>query len=60
MAKISEDALKRVENALERNRIEVNDTNLTDRSKRTYINYAERFVRLLDDDFEPGIKVKDK
>ena len=54
MPRISKSALKEVQGALEEYRQEVEDTNLAQRTKDTYLRHADTFVRWLDYDFEPG------
>ena len=54
MPKISNDALRQVQEALDRYEEEVNGTTLASTSKATYILHSHHFVRWLDDDFEPG------
>ncbi|MDE2765163.1 MAG: hypothetical protein OXI25_01860 [Chloroflexota bacterium] len=54
MAKISQDALRQVQAALENYRVEVNSKKLTSKTKKTYLLYVQFFVRWLDDDFVPG------
>ena len=58
MPEINAEALRLVNEALERYEHEVDATNLTPESKRTYIGHAQQFVRWLDDDFEPGVNVR--
>ena len=54
MAKISQDALRQVQAALENYITELKASKLTQSSKDTYLLHAEQFVRWLDDDFVPG------
>ena len=54
MAKISQDALKQVQAALENYLVEVEASKLKMSTKATYSRHAKTFVRWLDDDFEPG------
>ena len=54
MPKISDDALRQVQEAFGRYENEVNAEALAASSKKTYILHAWHFVRWLDDDFEPG------
>jgi hypothetical protein len=57
MAKISKSAIAEIEQAL-RNYETVCDENLsTPNSRKTYYDYASRFVRWLKDDFTPGEKL---
>lgn len=52
--KISPEALQEVRQALRAYEDAVEATNLASASKTIYIDRADRFVRWLDDDFEPG------
>lgn len=54
MPKISNDALRQVQEALDRYEEEVNGSSLARNTKATYLLHANNFVRWLDDDFEPG------
>lgn len=54
MARISAEALEEVKRAFREYEEQVESTNLSPNSKRTYTNRAECFVRWLDGDFEPG------
>ncbi len=56
MAKISPEALREVQRALEEYEAEVQATNLTEDSKKTYLGHTRHFVRWLNDDFSPGEK----
>ena len=58
MPEINAEALRLVKEALERYEHEVDATDLTPESKRTYIGHAQQFVRWLDDDFEAGVNVR--
>ena len=58
MPEISPEALKTVQEALERYVLEVESSNCRPSSKWTYILHARHFVRWLDDDFEPGGTLK--
>ena len=58
MSKINREALNLVKDALDRYEHEVDATDMTPESKRTYIGHAQQFVRWLDDDFEPGVNVR--
>lgn len=58
MPKISRDALRQVQDALEQYEDEVDDSLLKRSTKHTYILHAQNFVRWLDDDFEPGTMVR--
>ena len=52
--KISVEALGEIKDALVNYKGTVDDTSMTESSKKTYTLHAEHFVRWLDDDFEPG------
>ena len=54
MPKINPEALRQVQDALDRYNKEVNATSLAPTSKKTYTSHAWHFVRWLADDFEPG------
>ena len=54
MPKINHDALRQVQEALDRYEKEVDATSLARSSKNTYLLHAWHFVRWLNDDFEPG------
>ena len=54
MARIGEDALRQVLDALEDYENIVNNTPLAPTSKSTYLLHANHFVRWLQDDFDPG------
>jgi hypothetical protein len=56
MPKVSLEALREVQQALERYEAEVEATNLTEDSKQTYLGHTRHFVRWLNDDFIPGEK----
>ncbi len=58
MPKINQDALRQVQEALDRYEKEVNATSLARSSKSTYILHAWHFVRWLNDDFEPGANLR--
>ena len=60
MPKIKNDALLQVQGALDRYEKEVEATNCTPKTKETYILHAQHFVRWLDDDFEPGAKLRSR
>ena len=57
MSKINPDALKEVQDALERYREEVEQSPLSLSAKNTYLLHARQFVRWLDDNFTPGATV---
>ena len=54
MAQVEPIVLTAIKVALARYTQEVNNSDLADTAKWTYIENATRFVRWLDDDFEPG------
>ena len=54
MPQINVDALRQVQEALDRYEAEVNESLLARTTKDTYLTHARNFVRWLDDDFEPG------
>ena len=58
MPKVSDEVLRAARDALERYEAEVSDTPMTSNTKKTYVLHAERFVRWLGDDFEPGATLK--
>ena len=58
MPKINAEALTAVKGALSKYEDEINGTNLSPKSKETYIRRANNFVRWLEDDFEPGGTLK--
>ena len=53
MAKVSEEILRAVEDAFERYRREIEASPLALNTKYGYLLQASKFVRWLDDDFEP-------
>jgi len=55
MPGVSNSALREVELALERYRLEVEASRLRPKTKWTYLRHADTFVRWLRDDFTPGI-----
>ena len=55
---ISQKALDEVKVAFQRYTTEVNDTGMTDNSKETYLLYVDQFIRWINDDFEPGAKLR--
>ena len=55
---INDEALRLVKNALDQYETEVESTNCTEKTKRTYILHARHFVRWLDDDFKPGANIR--
>ena len=60
MAKVSQEVLIIVQAALQRYLDEVDAAPLRPSAGRTYKLHAENFVRWLDDDFEPGAKVRQR
>ena len=60
MPQINQEALKMVQEALERYVREVRAAGLSPSSEQTYILHARHFVRWLDDDFEPGINLRSR
>ena len=58
MPKVSHAALNEVRDALERYKEVVEATEMTPKSKNTYLLHAEHFVRWLADDFQPGATLR--
>ncbi len=58
MPKISQDALREVQDALERYREVVEASDMTLATKRTYLLHSHNFVRWLADNFTPGINAR--
>ena len=58
MPRITDDALRQVQDALRQYEAEIQATNLTFTTKHHYTLHAINFVRWLDHDFEPGINVR--
>ena len=58
MEKVSSVSLREIREALARYRLEVETTQMTSATKRTYLLHAENFVRWLADDFNPGANVR--
>lgn len=58
MPHVPNDALRQVQEALERYEKVVEDSCLKRSTRDTYIVHARNFVRWLDDDFEPGGTLK--
>lgn len=56
--KVSSSTLEEVKAALEEYKKAINDSCLSDVSKKNYVRYPEQFVRWLDDDFEPGLRLR--
>ena len=52
--KVRVETFTTIQRALERYKREVEDTDLAQTTKATYILHADQFVRWLKDDFEPG------
>ena len=57
MAKLDQQTLRIIQDALKRYEQEVEATGLQLSSKHTYILHARHFVRWLDDDFVPGSRL---
>ena len=60
MSKVSRDCLVQILSAIELYKNEVNSTPMKVSSKNTYILHADHFVRWLQDDFEPGVTLKNR
>lgn len=58
--RVSADALREVEMALERYAAEVRGAGLAYNTESTYIGYADKFVRWLRYDFEPSSRVRER
>lgn len=58
MPKVSIEAIRQVEAALDQYEEQVETTNLKPSSKWTYILHARQCVRWLNADFEPGINLR--
>lgn len=58
MLEISESALREVEEALERYKVEVRESGVAPNTEQTYIPNAEQFVRWLKGEFQPGSQVR--
>jgi hypothetical protein len=56
MPKISPEARREIERALREYEAEVEATNLSEPTKKTYLGHTREFVRWLNDDFTPGEK----
>lgn len=56
--KVSSSALEEVKAALEEYKKAIDDSSLSDVSKKNYVRYPEQFVRWLYDDFEPGLRLR--
>ena len=57
MLKISASALAEIEQAPVQYEREVDESNMTDSTKKTYKLHPNHFVRWLTGDFEPGVRV---
>jgi hypothetical protein len=58
MSKVDRDTLENVKEALEQYKREVEASEMKTTSKDTYARYAGYFVGWLDDDFQPGSRVR--
>ena len=58
MLKISNDALREVEEALERYKVEVRESGVAPNTEKTYLPNAEQFVRWLKGEFQPGSQLR--
>ena len=58
MPKVNSLSLQEVREALERYKLEVEATRMTESTKRTYLLHAGNFVRWLSDDFNPGANAR--
>ena len=58
MAKVSPEVLEIVQKALAQYVLEVQKSELSEVTKKTYITHPYNFVRWLDDKFEPGGSVR--
>ena len=58
MAKISQQALQQIEQALEQYVEEVKEAGLALNTETTYLLHSNNFVRWLKDDFSPGDRLK--
>ena len=58
MAKVSPEVLAIIREALERYAHEVQESQLADNTQTTYLLHSNNFVRWLNDDFEPGARVR--
>jgi len=56
--RISKTALREVEDALRECEKDVQSSDMTDSTKRTYLLHTRNFVRWLKDDFVPGARKK--
>ena len=54
--KVSPSAFEEIDRALAHYTREVEETNLSDKTKQTYLRHANTFVRWLADDFTPGLR----
>ena len=58
MPRITDDALRQVQDALEMYEAEVRASAIAEASKKIYTLYPRMFVRWLDYDYEPGITLR--
>ena len=58
MAKVNREFLEDLRAAFELYSEAVNQTTLSRHSKRTYLSDVQRFIRWLEDEFEPGRRGK--
>ena len=58
MAKVSPEVLEMVQKALAQYVLVIKESELSEESKKTYIEHPYNFVRWLDDKFEPGGSVR--
>lgn len=59
MPKLDRDVMRLVQDALGSYEEEVEVTECTRSTKNTYLLHARQFVRWLNDDFEPGVTLRD-
>ena len=59
MPKLDRDVMRPVQDALGSYEEEVEATECTRSTKNTYLLHARQFVRWLNDDFEPGVTLRD-
>ena len=58
MAKVNAEVLAIIQEAVEQYCQAVQESELSEESKKTYIEHPNNFVRWLNDDFEPGAPVR--
>ncbi len=58
MPKVSQVALMEIQDAFEKYREVVEATDMTEKTKRTYLLHSGNFVRWLSDGFTPGINAR--